>query len=82
VTLLKTYLILHLITGDAIFAQRPLEELICDRGCDYLRQVEANQGDTLDGLQHCFAKASERPPAAEALEKRAGSKKRAGCWSI
>jgi hypothetical protein len=60
---------LRLITGDAIFAQRPLAELICSNGCDYLLQVEANQGDTLDALQHCFARAAERPPAAETTQK-------------
>lgn len=78
VTLLETYPMLRLITGDAIFAQRPLAELICGQGRDYLLQIEANQGDTLDALQHCFSKAAERPPAAETVEKRGNSKKLAG----
>lgn len=68
--LLETYPMLRLITGDAIFAQRPLAELICGQGRDYLLQIEANQGDTLDALEHCFAAAVERPAAAQTVEKR------------
>lgn len=68
--LLETYPMLRLITGDAIFAQRPLAELICGQGRDYLLQIEANQGDTLDALEHCFATAAERPAAAETVEKK------------
>lgn len=68
--LLDTYPMLRLITGDAIFAQRPLAELICAKNCDYLLQIKANQGDTLDALEHCFAQATDRTPAAETTEKR------------
>jgi hypothetical protein len=73
--LLEAYPMLRLITGDAIFAQRPLAELITGRGCDYLLQVKANQADALDALVHCFAGAPHRPPAAERTEK---SKRGAG----
>jgi DDE_Tnp_1-associated len=73
--LLDTYPMLRLITGDAIFAQRPLAELICARQRDYLLQIEANQKDTLDALQHCFAEASKRPPAAETIEKKGPCRK-------
>lgn len=73
--LLDAYPMLRLITGDAIFAQRPLAELITGRGCDYLLQVKGNQGDTLDALVHCFAQAPQRPPAAQTTEK---SKRGAG----
>lgn len=79
--LLDAYPMLRLFTGDAIFAQRPLAELICGRGRDYLLQVKANQGDTLDALQNCFAKAAERPPAAHSTNKRGLSKKPAGYGS-
>jgi hypothetical protein len=68
--LLETYPMLQLITGDAIFAQRPLVELICKENRDYLFQIKANQGDTLDALEHCFAQATDRPPAAEETEKK------------
>ncbi len=73
--LLDTYPMLRLLTGDAFFAQRPLVELMTARGCDYLLQVKANQADTLDALEHCFAKATERPPAAETIEKRGLSRR-------
>ena len=68
--LLDAYPMLRLLTGDAIFAQRPLAELMCQHGCDYLLQIKANQGDTLDALENCFAKAKLRPPAAETTNKR------------
>lgn len=68
--LLETYPLLRLLTGDAIFAQRPLAELITSKGRDYLLQIEANQGDTLDALENCFAEAGQKRPAAESVEKR------------
>ena len=68
--LLVSYPMLQLITGDAIFAQRPLIRMIRNLGRDYLFQVKGNQGDTLDALENCFAKATERSPAAQMDEKR------------
>jgi hypothetical protein len=79
--LLAAYPMLRLFTGDAIFAQRPLAELVCGRGRDYLLQVKANQGDTLDALENCFAQATARPPAAHSTNKRGLSKKPVGCGS-
>lgn len=64
--LLDAYQMLRLITGDALFAQRPLAELITSRGCIYLLQVKENQPDA---LVNCFARAPERPPAAQTTEK-------------
>ena len=80
--LLTAYPMLRLFTGDALFAQRPLLELLCGHGRDYLLQIEANQGDALDALQSCFAQAAPRPPAAETTNKRGLSKKLAACGSI
>lgn len=71
--LLANYPILKLLTGDAIFAQRPLAELLTAHGVDYLFQIEANQGDTLDALENCFAPVVDRPPAAETVDKRGNS---------
>jgi hypothetical protein len=68
--LLNAYPMLRLLTGDAIFAQRPLAELICQHGCDYLLQIEANQGNTLDALENCFAQSGKRRPAAETIDKK------------
>lgn len=80
--LLDAYPMLRLVTGDAMFAQRPLAELITSRGCDYLLQVKDNQGDALDALTNCFAGAPQRPPAAETTGKRGRSAKPAACGSI
>lgn len=80
--LLAAYPMLRLFTGDAIFAQRPLAQLVCGHGRDYLLQIEANQGDTLDALEHCFAQAAERPPAVETTDKRGRWKKPAAYGSI
>jgi hypothetical protein len=79
--LLDAYPMLRLFTGDAIFAQRPLAELICGQGRNYLLQVKDNQGDTLDALENCFAQAPLRPPSAHSTNKRGLSKKPAGCGS-
>jgi len=73
--LLDTYPALRLLTGDALFAQRSLAEMLCARGCDYLLQIKANQADTLEALQSCFALATERPPAAETIDKK-------GAWKM
>lgn len=68
--LLKTYPMLQLITGDAIFAQRPLIKMIRNLKKDYLFQVKGNQSNALDALENCFAKATGRAPAAQTDEKR------------
>jgi len=80
--LLDAYPMLRLLTGDAIFAQRPLVELMFQHDCDYLLPIKANQGDTLDALEHCFATAAQRSPAAETTNKRGLSKKLAVCGWI
>lgn len=68
--LLTAYPALRLFTGDAIFAQRPLLDLLHSRGRDYLFQVKANQPDVLDALKTCFADAPSTRPAHETTEKR------------
>jgi hypothetical protein len=80
--LVNNYPFLKLLTGDAIFAQRPLAELLTNGGIDYLFQIEANQGDTLDALESCFADAPRRPPAAETVNKRGICSISAGCGLI
>lgn len=75
--LLAAYPTLQLLTGDAIYAQRPLIELLHEHGCDYLFQVKANQPDVLDSLETCFFQETLRPPANETIEKRGSIKRRA-----
>ena len=68
--LLAAYPALGLLTGDAIFTQRPLLELLKTSGCAYLFQVKANQPDMLDALKTCFAEVRQVRPAHETTEKR------------
>jgi hypothetical protein len=73
--LFEKYPALRLITGDALFAQRNLAELIVASGHDYLFQIKANQPDILDAVQTCFAQAEARKPDAETHEKKGGAEK-------
>jgi hypothetical protein len=79
--LLTAYPALQLLTGDAIYAQRPLVELLKAEGCDYLFQVKANQPDVLDALKVCFAESPQSKPAHEVAEKRGSITKPADCGS-
>ena len=62
--------LLKLITGDAIYAQRPLAEAMLDENCDYLVQIKGNQGDIEDALKTCLGTAHERKPVAQTAEKK------------
>jgi DDE family transposase len=62
--------LLKLITGDAIYAQRPLAEALLDENCDYLLQIKGNQADIQDAVQNCLGTAHERKPAAQMAEKK------------
>jgi hypothetical protein len=79
--LLRAYPALQLLTGDAIYAQRPLLELLQEHGCDYLFQVKANQPDILDALETCFFQETPVKPAHEVIEKRGSTRKHAGFGS-
>jgi hypothetical protein len=80
--LLAAYPALALLTGDAIYAQRPLLELLKTNGCDYLFQVKANQPDMLEALRACFAASSSDRPAHVMTEKRGVAVRPAGSGSI
>lgn len=79
--LFASFPMLRLITGDALFAQRPLAEALLDENCDYLVQIKSNQGDVLDACQHCLAEVFERPPAAQTIEKKGTPPSTASCGS-
>jgi hypothetical protein len=68
--LFEKYPALRLITGDALYAQRNLAELILTSGHDYLFQIKANQPDILDAAQTCFAQAQDGEAAAHTREKK------------
>jgi hypothetical protein len=73
--LFEKYPALRLITGDALFAQRNLAELILASGHDYLFQIKRNQPDILDAAQTCFAEAEARSPDAQTQEKKRGAER-------
>jgi hypothetical protein len=79
--LLTAYPALQLLTGDAIYAQRPLLELLRTEGCDYLFQIKANQPEVFDALNACFAHASQSRPAHQVTEKKGLIAKPGGCGS-
>jgi len=77
--LFSQYPFLKLLTGDAIFAQRPLLEVLQEHGCDYLFQVKENQGDTYEAIQHTFQDASNVQPDDVTLSKKKERSKFASC---
>lgn len=73
--LFEKYPALRLITGDALFAQRNLAELILESGHDYLFQIKKNQPDIFDAVQTCFAEAQAHKPDAQTQEKKGGAER-------
>jgi hypothetical protein len=74
--------LLKLITGDAIYAQRPLVEALLDENCDYLLQIKGNQPDLQDALENCLGEAHQRRPAAQTAEKKGTPWIGVGCGLI
>jgi len=75
--LFEMYPCLKLLTGDAIFAQRPLLEALQEYHCDYLFQVKDNQPKILAKMKQVFADAPQQEP-----NDRKVSKKRGLLWSV
>ena len=74
--------LLKLITGDAIYASRPLVEALLEENCDYLVGIKDNQRDVRDAVEHCLGDAHERAPAAQTVEKKGTAPIGAGCGLI
>jgi len=70
--LLADYPALKLLTGDAIFCQRPLAQAITDAGRDYLLAVKDNQPDLREAAEAAFAGESRATADAKSVEKKAG----------
>jgi len=68
--LFARYPSLWLLTGDALYCQRNLAEILVNSKHDYLFQLKGNQPDMLEAAQTCLAQADERLPDAETREKR------------
>jgi len=70
--LFTMYPSLKLLTGDAIYAQRPLLEAIQEYHRDYLVQIKENQGKTLEQMKLVFEDAPEQEPSdLQVAKKRA-----------
>jgi hypothetical protein len=68
--LFNKYPTLLLLTGDALYCQRNLAEIIVASKHDYLFQLKANQPDMLEAARNCLATADQRPADAEVRKKR------------
>jgi hypothetical protein len=79
--LFDAYPALQLLTGDALFAQRPLAELLIQHGRDYLLAVKDNQPDLLEAAQAAFAAATPATAAAATREKKRAPWSRGGSGS-
>lgn len=77
--LFTMYPCLKLLTGDAIFAQRPLLEAIQEYHRDYLVQVEENQGNTLKQMKLVFEDASDENVSDRTVAKKRGALRFAAC---
>jgi hypothetical protein len=80
--LFAAYPALRLLTGDALFCQRPLAELIVRRGRHYLLAVKDNQPDLLEAARAACAGATARTADASTREKKRGRSSRGGSGSM
>lgn len=67
---------LRVLTGDAIFCQRPLARAIIEPGRDYVLAVKDNQPDLFETAQTAFADATADSADATVFEKSAGRSRR------
>jgi hypothetical protein len=73
------YPCLKLLTGDAMFAQRPLLEAIQEYHCDYLVQVKENQENVLEQMKMVFEDAPKEEPNDRKVTKKRGLLRFAVC---
>jgi hypothetical protein len=78
----RDFPLLKLITGDAIYTNRPLAEVLLDNDCDYLLQIKGNQPEIQETLEVCLGAAHEPRPAAQTVEKKGTPSNAAGCGLI
>jgi hypothetical protein len=70
--LFTMYPCLKLLTGDAIFAQRPLLEAIQEYHRDYLVAIKENQGKVLEQMTLMFADSPQQQPSDRRVTKKKG----------
>lgn len=71
--LFDKYPALRLITGDALYAQRNLAEILVESGHDYLFQLKGNQPDVLDAAKTALADKQDCEADAIKREKKGGA---------
>lgn len=69
---------LRVLTGDALFCQRPLARAIVEAGRDYVLAVKDNQPDLHETIRTTFADATPASADATTYEKNAGRSRRGG----
>jgi len=77
--LFTMYPCLKLLTGDAIYAQRPLLLAIQEHHRDYLVQIKENQGNVLEQMTAMFADSPQQEPSDRKVSKKRGLLKSANC---
>jgi hypothetical protein len=77
--LFAAYPSLRLLTGDALFCQRPLARLLIEQGRDYLLAVKDNQPDLHEAAQAAFAQQTAATADASRVEKKGARWSRGGC---
>lgn len=77
--LFTMYPCLKLLTGDAMYAQRPLLEAIQEYHRDYLVQIKENQGKTLEQMTLVFEDAPQQKPSDVQVDKKRGPLRFAAC---
>ena len=68
--LFAAYPSLQVLTGDALFCQRPLARLIVGHGRDYLLAIKDNQPDLLEAARAAFVAETAETAAAVRVEKK------------
>ena len=68
--LFEKYPMVTLLTGDAVFNNRPLLQVLRDLSKDYLFCVKNNQPDMLDSVTQTFKDIGTHPPDAETAGKK------------
>lgn len=77
--LFAAYPSLQILTGDALFTQRPLARLITEAGKDYLLAIKDNQPDLHEATRTAFAEETSATADATVVEKKGARWSRGGC---
>jgi len=80
-SLFQKYPMLELLTGDAIFAQRPLLEALHQHGRKYLFQLKENQGDAFEAVKYAFSEVGEPEDVTYSKKKDASKFANSGATS-